>query len=323
MKSGAFTWMMGETEFLPGDLAKDKAFRIGRVVSAFSYFGGIVMILLGLISLIKFGLGISNFSLPQISQSMLGGILMFCSANGFISQYLIKVLLHPSGRLITFSLPCLSSLFIFVYRDLVINSSENLESYKRTISEGSLVEWIGFLALVASAILLFKAARNWDSNVSRCLLLSASTFCFLVGMEEMSWGQMIFNWDTPSIVGQYNVQDETGFHNLWFIHDQTWIIGALVMTLFLLLSLSGFFLRLFGFVRPLSFADILLPLGCAASYFLVASVFYWFTVVDKSGAGLAFFHSMEQEIGELFFYCGILVHSVYIYLISPRSQGLS
>ena len=93
------------------------------------------------------------------------------------------------------------------------------------------------------------------------------------------------------------------------------------MTLFLLLSLSGFLLRSFGLVRPLSFADILLPLGCTASYFLVASVFYWLTVVDKSGSGLVFFHSREQEIGELFFYCGILIHSVYAYLISPRSQG--
>ena len=320
-ESALFDLIMGESEFLPGGLAKDKIFRVGRVVSVLSYFAGIIMIFLGLISLIKVGLGISNFSMPQAAQGMLGGVLIFCSANGLVSRYLIKGLLHPSGRLITFLLPFGSALFIVIYRALVINSSEKLESYKRTITEGSLVEWIGFLALLASAILLLKAARNWYPNASRYLLLSASAVCFLVGMEEMSWGQMIFNWDTPSLVGQYNVQDETGFHNLWFIHDQTWIIGALVMTLFLLLSLSGFLLRSFGLVRPLSFADILLPLGCTASYFLVASVFYWLTVVDKSGAGLVFFHSREQEIGELFFYCGILIHSVYAYLVSPRSQG--
>mgnify|MGYP001266885958 CR=1 FL=1 len=189
VKSVLFAMMMGKTKFLPGDFARDKAFRIGRIVSALALFAGIVMILLGLISLIKFGFGVSNFSLPQFSQGMLGGALIFCSANGFIGRYLIKGLLHPSGRLITFSLPWVSALFIFIYRELLINSSESLKSYKRTISEGSLVEWIGFLALAGSAILLFKAARNRDSNVVRCLLLSASAFCFLVGMEEMSWGK--------------------------------------------------------------------------------------------------------------------------------------
>ena len=96
---------------------------------------------------------------------------------------------------------------------------------------------------------------------------------------------------------------------------------GLYLPLFLLLSLSGFLLRFFGLVRPLSLADILLPLGCAASYFLVASVFYWLTVVDKFGGGLEFFHSREQEIGELFFYCGVFIHSVYVYLVSPRSDG--
>ena len=321
MKFVSFALVMEESSFLSVDHVKDKVFRIGNVVSSFSCFAGIVMIFLGLLSLIKVGLGISDFSMPQVAQGLLGAALVFCSANGLTSRYLAKGILNSSGRLITFSLPFVSVVFIFIYRSLVINSSEKLESYKRTISEGSLVEWMGFLVLVASAILFFKAARSWGANASRYLLLSASAVCLLVGMEEMSWGQMIFNWDTPSLVSQYNVQDETGFHNLWFIHDQTWIIGALVMTLFLLLSLSGFLLRFFGLVRPLSLADILLPLGCAASYFLVASVFYWLTVVDKFGGGLAFFHSREQEIGELFFYCGVFIHSVYVYLVSPRSDG--
>ena len=78
MKFVLFALMMGESEFLPGDLAKDKVFRIARVVSALSYFAGIVMIFLGLISLIKVGLGISNFSMPQTAQGMLGGGLIFC-----------------------------------------------------------------------------------------------------------------------------------------------------------------------------------------------------------------------------------------------------
>ena len=56
IKDVSFAWVMEESRFLSVDLAKDKVLRIGRVVSVFSCFAGIVMIFLGLLSLIEVGL---------------------------------------------------------------------------------------------------------------------------------------------------------------------------------------------------------------------------------------------------------------------------
>lgn len=129
---------------------------------------------------------------------------------------------------------------------------------------------------------------------------------------------MIFNWDSPALFDQYNIQHETGIHNLWFLHYHTWTIASIVMTLFFVISVISGLLRLAGWVKKRSFADILLPLGCTATYFLTASIFYWFTVLVKSGIDLGYFHSREQEIGELFFYCGIFIHSMHLYFVSPK-----
>ena len=39
---------------------------------------------------------------------------------------------------------------------------------------------------------------------------------FVLGAEEISWGQRIFGVHTPDVLGQANVQDETNLHNLEF-----------------------------------------------------------------------------------------------------------
>lgn len=44
------------------------------------------------------------------------------------------------------------------------------------------------------------------------MLLAAALF--VVGMEEISWGQWIFHWGTPEAVKQVNEQGETNLHNL-------------------------------------------------------------------------------------------------------------
>ena len=200
------------------------------------------------------------------------------------------------------------------------NKGPEFKSYLRTISEGSIVEWSSFLILIASSLLLFKAARRWRNAVSRWLLFAASFGAFVIGMEEMSWGQMIFNWETPELFNDYNIQHETGLHNLWFIHYQTWTIAAIFMSITFILSTIGGLARLVGTVKSRSTADILLPLGCTASYFLAAAIIYWCTVMEKSGIDLAVFHTREQEIGELFFYSGIFIHSVHLYLASPPTR---
>ena len=282
---------------------------------------GFSMIVLGLLSLGQVALGGGNFSMPQTAQGLFGILLLGCAVNGSLKSFLKRFLLDSKNQLKVLVLPVAASLFIFVYRNYFLTSGPEFESYLRTISEGSVVEWSGFVVLIASSCLFFNAAKRWINSLSRYILFAASAGTFAIGMEEMSWGQMIFNWDSPALFDKYNIQHETGIHNLWFVHYHTWTIASIVMTLFFVVSVISEFLRRYGRVKERSFADILLPLGCTMTYFLMASIIYWFTVLAKSGIDLGgYFYTREQEIGELFFYCGIFIHSMHLYFISPRAR---
>lgn len=85
------------------------------------------------------------------------------------------------------------------------------------------IESLGaILALLASISLLVAYARSsghtnrflwWPTRKNVWLLLLAGLLFFWCG-EEISWGQRIFGWSTPSFLSPLNVQDETNLHNL-------------------------------------------------------------------------------------------------------------
>jgi len=55
------------------------------------------------------------------------------------------------------------------------------------------------------------SAYRWSFWV--CIGLMAAAF--VVGMEEISWGQRVLGWQTPAALGQLNYQNETNLHNLF------------------------------------------------------------------------------------------------------------
>ena len=279
------------------------------------------MAVLGLISIKQAAFSGKDFSIPQIVQGLMGILLVVCTANGWLKRSLTTTLVDSTKQRIISLLPIFASSSIILHRSILPNKGPEFRSYLRTISEGSIIEWASFIILIASSLLLLKAARRWENSGARLILFTAAFGAFIIGMEEMSWGQMIFNWETPELFNDYNVQHETGLHNLWFIHYQTWTIAAILMSITFILSAIGGLTRHSDMVRPMSIADILLPLGCTASYFLVASIIYWCTVMEKTGIDLIYFHTREQEIGELFFYSGILIHSMHLYFASPQSRN--
>jgi len=309
---------MSNNQSTSNDDSKARSEVISGAAELLAKIVGFSMIVLGLLSLGQVAFGGEDFSMPQAAQGLLGILLLGCAVNGSLKTFLGRFLLDSSNQFKIMMLPVIASFFIFFYRNYFLVSSSEFESYLRTISEGSVVEWSGFVVLIASSFLFFGAAKRWVNSLSRWVLFAASAGVFVIGMEEMSWGQMIFNWDSPALFDQYNIQHETGIHNLWFLHYHTWTIASIVMTLFFVISVISGLLRLAGWVKKRSFADILLPLGCTSTYFLTASIFYWFTVLVKSGIDLGYFHSREQEIGELFFYCGIFIHSMHLYFVSPK-----
>ncbi len=113
------------------------------------------------------------------------------------------------------------------------------QSYTRSLDENSLVEWLSFLLLIISSYIFFRLAIDKEKRIEKQVSFATSSALFIVSMEELSWGQMVFNWKTPEVFANMNSQGETTIHNIYGINT---IIDPL-----LLCALStGILLCLFG-----------------------------------------------------------------------------
>jgi len=63
----------------------------------------------------------------------------------------------------------------------------------------------------ASLLPRFIRQKQWPAAA---LIAVLSIILFVMGMEEISWGQRIFQWQTSTYFSEHNVQGETNLHNL-------------------------------------------------------------------------------------------------------------
>jgi hypothetical protein len=91
-------------------------------------------------------------------------------------------------------------------------------AYDWLISENKPVEMATFvLALLAAGMavrLAVALVRRRGEKLAAAFYLLFALGMFFIGMEEISWGQQIFGWETPADWGQANAQNETTLHNL-------------------------------------------------------------------------------------------------------------
>lgn len=86
----------------------------------------------------------------------------------------------------------------------------------------NMAEYISTFLLVISSVILFAAilmlknisVPNKDKRIIRTCLTVLSLMFLLVFMEEISWGQQIFQWETKGALNEVNFQKETNLHNV-------------------------------------------------------------------------------------------------------------
>ncbi len=94
----------------------------------------------------------------------------------------------------------------------------------RLMEEDGIVEYIGAISFLLTSIIffyLFRKSRGSKHtfigkhlNLNLFFLFLGLIFFFGFG-EEISWGQRIIGWDTPTSLAEANAQQETNIHNLW------------------------------------------------------------------------------------------------------------
>ena len=106
------------------------------------------------------------------------------------------------------------------------------ESWKRIEGEGGLFEYGTSLAYILAFVFALPVARYFYQTKQKRLgffyYFMAGCFLF-VGLEELSWGQHLLGWHSPSFFETYNSQQETTLHNLIWVNEYIdygyWILG--------------------------------------------------------------------------------------------------
>ena len=98
---------------------------------------------------------------------------------------------------------------------LVYYALVDREYYLLLIREDSIVETtsslLWFAATIATLVSLGAGLRQ---GISKTFYILLALFFFVCGGEEISWGQRLFEIETPELLRNINVQEETTLHNI-------------------------------------------------------------------------------------------------------------
>ncbi len=80
--------------------------------------------------------------------------------------------------------------------------------------EDGVFEYLTSIFFIVASVFFVLCLTKKMSMYLKTYIISLALVCFLVGMEEISWGQRIFNIETPESLKEINYQDELTVHNL-------------------------------------------------------------------------------------------------------------
>ncbi|HEY1008773.1 MAG: hypothetical protein ACO1NS_14085 [Daejeonella sp.] len=201
------------------------------------------------------------------------------------------VLIHKSEtgwipRLGLYLFPILTLVFIAFY---LIDKG----LYRQIIREDGVVEWMTFAFLIAAGMLsLFIASRIKSRyNYFHWFFILFVGFNFLAGLEEISWGQRVFNIETTGVFREYSDQNEINLHNTFqgIFQIKTKHIALLVLFVYGSL-LPGLMRNRQSISDTLPLRHFILPPMFLRGGFTIAAILM-----------LDFQTGHEEEIGELFF----------------------
>ena len=167
------------------------------------------------------------------------------------------------------SLLLVSITFIFYYSNF---------TYQSLVKEDGIIEYLTAIFLMSISIFLIKKLLEIEDIISVNnfgIIIFSIIFFFGFG-EEISWGQRIFNIETPTFFAQNNLQSETNIHNLMIGGVK---LNKLIFTNGLFLIFSFYFLVFpylyFRSIKARSFINkfsVLLPRYSQSLIFICSTI---------------------------------------------------
>ena len=167
------------------------------------------------------------------------------------------------------SLLLVSITFIFYYSNF---------TYQSLVKEDGIIEYLTAIFLISISIFLIKKLLEIEDImcVNNLGIIIFSIIFFFGFGEEISWGQRIFNIETPTFFAQNNLQSETNIHNLMIGGVK---LNKLIFTNGLFLIFSFYFLVFpylyFKSIKARSFINkfsVLLPRYSQSLIFICSTI---------------------------------------------------
>lgn len=157
----------------------------------------------------------------------------------------------------------------FVGGLVVLGSRVDLRAFRLLTDEDRLLEWLQVVGYVGTSVLALLLARRLLRR--RSLLLAAgyallALFCVFVAGEEISWGQRIFDVETPESLERLNRQGELGVHNIGTLET---VFQLALLVAGLCGSVGAWLVRSRRLDRRSSILDLVTPPLFLTSFFLV------------------------------------------------------
>ncbi len=104
-----------------------------------------------------------------------------------------------------------SLLFVIITGSYIVMALKFPIAYIKATFEDFYGEWAQVFLFAAVFILSLKLA--FARSRFRIFFILLALACFFTFMEEISWGQRIFDIQTPDFFKKHNLQGETNLHN--------------------------------------------------------------------------------------------------------------
>ena len=191
-------------------------------------------------------------------------------------------------------------------------------AYTGLVGEDGVVEYATSLFYLGAGCLAVLAARGLDlakQKILAWLWTGLAIALWLVSLEEISWGQRLFEVPTPVLL-EANVQHEMNLHNLPLAQRT---LHAAYIAVGLFGAFAGALLAGRGTARFRELMRWLAPPGWLFACFLPVALFYlvldytpsaW---VGSDGLRFGFISTFDQEPAELLLSLGFLLFAAHVF----------
>ena len=150
--------------------------------------------------------------------------------------------------------------------------------YYFSIQEDEYLEWSSFWAFLLAAVAYFRRAVGYCLATDRFpwYLYGVVLFCFIVAMEEISWGQRLLGYQPPTYFLEHNYQQEFNFHNVVETDYRKLALTLVIAGYGIVLPLAGKFRYLKSWFKRIGIvAPTIALLPAFSGTFLVYFLYPW------------------------------------------------